>query len=90
MKELQQMAREVFGETNQDKLAYKQKKKVLPILLFLILKRGGTMIKGRACADGRKQHIWTDKQDAASPTIAVEALFYTLIIDALEGECSNL
>ena len=54
MKELQQMlAREVFGETNQDKLTYEQKKKALPILLFLTLKRDGTTIKGRACADGR-------------------------------------
>ena len=49
MKELQQMlAKEVFGETNQDKLTYKQKKKALPVLLFLILKRDSTMIKGRA------------------------------------------
>ena len=67
------LAREVFGKTNQDKLASKQKKKVLPILLFLTLKRDGTMIKGRACADERKQCVWTDKQDAAFPTIAVEA-----------------
>ena len=46
MKELQQMqAREVFDETNQDKLTYNQKKKALPVLLFLTLKRDGTMIK---------------------------------------------
>ena len=62
MKELQQMlAREVFGETNQDKITYKQKKKALPILLFLTLKRDGRTIKGRACADERKQCVWTDK-----------------------------
>ena len=86
MKELQQMlAREVFGEANQNKLTYEQKKKALPVLLFLTLKRDGTMIKGRACAVGRPQRVWADKQDTASPTnIAVEALFYTRIMDALE------
>ena len=42
------------------------------------------MIKRRACADRRKQCIWTGKQDAASPTIAVEALLFTLVMDALE------
>ena len=64
----------------------------MPILLFLTLKKEGTTIKGRACADGGKQPVWTDKQDAASPTIAVESLFYTLIMDAFEERerCCNL
>ena len=57
----------------------------MTVLLFLTLKRDGTTIKGRARADGRKQRVWIDKQDAASPTIAVEALFYALIMDALEA-----
>ena len=74
MKELQQMlAKEVFGETNQDKLVYEQKKKAFPpVLLFLTLKRDDTTIKGRACTEGRPQRVWTDKQDAIYPTIAVE------------------
>ena len=42
------------------------------------------MVKGRACADGRPQCIWTDRHDAVSTTIAVEALLYTLIMDSLE------
>ena len=68
----------------RDKLTYEQKKKALAILLLLRLKRNGTTIKGSACAEGRKQRVWTDKKDASSPIIAVEALFYTLIMDALE------
>ena len=79
------LAREIFGETNQDKLTYKHKKKALPLLLFLTLKRDSTTIKGRVCAEGKPRRVWTDKQDTASHTTAVEALFYTLIMDALEG-----
>ena len=87
MKELHQMlTREVFGKTNQDKLAYNHKKKALPALLFLTLKWGGTTIKGRACADGYPQCIWIDKQDSVSSTIVVlRVLFYTLIMDTMEG-----
>ena len=35
------------------------------------------MIKGRGCADGRKQGAYTAKEDAASPTVATEAVFLT-------------
>ena len=62
-----------------------EKKEALPILLFLTMKRDGETVKGRACADGRKQRLWTKKEDVSSPTIAFEALLYTLMIDAMEG-----
>ena len=75
----------LFVEINQEELTHEHKKNALPVLLFLTLKRDGTVIKGRACADGRPQHVWTDKQGSASPTIAVEALFCTIIMDATEG-----
>jgi hypothetical protein len=42
-------------------------------------------IKGRGCADGRKQRAYIDKSDAASPTVSIEAVFITSVIDALEG-----
>ena len=80
MKELQQiLTREVIGETNQDKLMYEHKKKALPVLLFLSLKRDDTTIKGRSYTDGRPQRVWMDKQDSASLTIAVKAVFYHII-----------
>ena len=87
MKELEQMPliREVFSEVDQDSLTYEQKRKALPVLLFLTLKHDRSTIKGRACADRRPQRIWTEKQDSTYPTIDVEALFYTLIMDAMEG-----
>ena len=42
-------------------------------------------IKARACADGRKQKLWTKKEDSASPTIACECLFQSCEIDAREN-----
>jgi hypothetical protein len=79
----QMLDREVFKEVSYESLSAEDKRNALPILLFLTMKRDGT-VKGRACADGRKQRIWTTKEDSSSPTIAIEALFYTLMIDALE------
>ena len=52
--------------------------------MFLKRKRGGK-IKERGCADGRKQRAYTAKEDAASPTVATEAVFLTSVIDALEN-----
>ena len=52
--------------------------------MFLKQKRCGR-IKGRGCADGRKQRLWKNKDETSSPTISVEALFITCLIDAKEG-----
>ena len=41
-------------------------------------------IKGRGCADGRNQRRYITKSEAASPTVSVEAVFITSVIDALE------
>ena len=73
MKELQEMStQEVFGGIDQDSLTYEQKRKALPVVLFLTLKYDGSTIKSRACADRRLQRIWTEEQDASSPTITIE------------------
>ena len=52
--------------------------------MFLKQKRCGR-IKGRGCAYGRKQRLWKSKDETSSPTISVEALFITCLIDAKEG-----
>lgn len=54
-------------------------------LMFLKRKCGGE-IKGRGCADGQKQRAYTAKEDAASPTVAMEAVFLTSMIDAMENQ----
>jgi hypothetical protein len=68
-------SRELTPEERQEALAY---------LMFLKRKRCGK-VKGRGCADGRKQHRYPDQADAASPTVATEVVFLTAIIDALEN-----
>ena len=41
-------------------------------------------IKGRTCADGRPQRAYTPREEASSPTIALESLMATLLIDTHE------
>ena len=41
-------------------------------------------IKLRGCADGRKQRLHTIKEDASSPTVAIEAVMLSCVIDAHE------
>ena len=65
-------------------LSPEQRHDALAYLMFLKRKRCGR-IKGRGCADGRKQREHTNKQDASSPTVSLEALILTCLIDAKEG-----
>ena len=84
-KELEQLVyRKVMQGRSAGQLTTVQKKAALRYLMFLKQKRCGC-IKGRGCADGRKQHLWKSKDETSSPTISVEALFTTCLIDAKEG-----
>lgn len=60
--------------------------RVLEYLMFLKEKRSGK-VKGRGCADGRKQRLWTDRADSTSPTVSLTSLFVTGTIDAKERRC---
>ena len=51
--------------------------------IFLKQKRTGE-VKGRAVAGGNKQRGYIDKEDASSPTVAIESVILTSIVDALE------
>ena len=75
----------VFVAIDYNSLMVEQKRKALPALLFLTLKHDGSIIRGRACVDGRPQRIWRETQDSTSPINAMEALFYTLMMDAMVG-----
>ena len=84
-KELEQLVyRKVMQGRSAGQLTTAQKKAALRYLMFLKQKRCGC-IKGRGCADGRKQRLWKSKEETSSPTISVEALFITCLIDAKEG-----
>ena len=85
MKELRQLVyRKVMEGHKSGDLTTAQKKAALKYLMFLKQKRCGK-IKGRGCADGRKQRLYKNKEDTTSPTITAEALFLTCLTDAIEN-----
>ena len=64
-------------------MTVEEKRAALGYLMFLKEKRTG-IIKGRGCADGRKQRLYTNKEHSSSPTVSIEAVFITSGIDVLE------
>lgn len=83
-KELKQLHDMKVGKPiHPDKITYQQKRALLNYLLFLKKKNNG-VIKGRGCADGRKQRIYTKKEDANSPTASTQSVLITAAIDAKE------
>ena len=75
--------RNICEPIKEKDLSREQKSKALGYLMFLKQKRCG-QIKGRGCADRRKQKVWTTKEEATSPTVSTEAVLLTLVIDAKE------
>ena len=61
-----------------------EKKKALNLLTMLKEKQDGRL-KSRAVADGRKQRMYIKKEDVASPTVKLESLILSLLIDAHEN-----
>jgi hypothetical protein len=84
LKELLQLHdRGVIEPKSAHVLSREEKRAALQYLMFLKKKRNG-MIKGRGCADGRKQRAYTTKEEASSPTVAIEAVLLSCVIDADE------
>ncbi len=82
--ELQQLYdQKVMSPADKYDLTAKERKGALRYLLFLKEKRCGR-IKGRGCADGRKQWIYKTKEEASAPTVATESLMLSCVIDAKE------
>ena len=77
--------RNVCEPINEKDLSREQKSKALGYLMFLKQKRCGR-IKGRGCANGQKQRVWTTKEEATSPTVSTEAILLTSVIDAKEQQ----
>ena len=85
LKELKQLHdRKVLEPKDAKQMSEEDKKAALQYLMFLKQKRNGT-IKGRGCADGRKQRQYTAKEDASSPTVAIESVMISSVIDAMEN-----
>ena len=84
MKELEQLVyRKVMKGRKAHELTRNHKRAALKYLMFLKEKRCGR-IKGRGCADGRKQRLYKSKEETSSPTISLESVFLTSIIDSLK------
>ena len=84
-KEIRQLHdRGVMIPVQKESLTLEQRREALAYLMFLKRKRCGK-VKGRGCADGRKQRAYIAKEEATAPTVSTEAVFLTAIIDALEG-----
>ena len=60
------------------------RKEALNLITMIKEKRDGR-VKARACADGRKQRKYISKEEVSSPTMQLESLILSLIIDAKEG-----
>jgi Reverse transcriptase (RNA-dependent DNA polymerase) len=85
LQELQQLHdRGVLKPIDASSLSREDRERALAYLMFLKQKRDGK-VKGRGCADGRKQRQIINKEDASSPTVSIEAVFITCVIDAHEG-----
>jgi Reverse transcriptase (RNA-dependent DNA polymerase) len=84
LQELQQLHnRKVIRPVLSSSLTYQEKKASLAYLMFLKEKRSG-QIKGRGCADGRPQRETIPKEEASSPTVAVESVLLSCTMDAHE------
>ena len=85
MQELEQLLYwKVIVGRKASSLTSSQCKATLQYLMFLKEKRCGK-VKARGCADGHKQRLYKTKDETSSPTMNVEALFITCLIDAMEG-----
>ena len=83
-KELQQIHdMEGFQPKHWHELTEEQRKKALKYLMYLKEKRDGK-IKGRGCADGRSQRLYTTKIESSSPTASLAGLMLSCMIDAYE------
>ena len=75
---------DVMTPVHKNCLTPEQRKEALAYLMFLKRKRCGK-IKGRGCADGRKQRAYIAKEESTAPTVSTEAVFMTAVIDVLES-----
>jgi hypothetical protein len=81
MKQLHDMG--VAKPKKANMLTREEKTKSLNYLMFLKQKRS-ERIKGRGCADGRKQRLCKTKEETSAPTVATESLFLSCAIDGKE------
>ncbi|KAG7345085.1 reverse transcriptase RNA-dependent DNA polymerase [Nitzschia inconspicua] len=82
----QLLTRNVMHRVHSQELTQEQRRAALRYLMFLKEKSCGT-IKGRGCADGRKQRLYKSKEETSSPALSIEALLLSCVINAYERRC---
>ena len=84
MRELQQLIdRRVMHPRDARTVSQGEKKSALKYLMFLKEKHC-RKVKWRGCANGRKQRLNKSKEETSSPTVRLESLFLSCMIDAKE------
>ena len=76
--------RECWKPRHINELSEQERRKAMGSLIFLTEKRDGR-IKARTVADGSKQRLWMNKDEASSPTVMLESLVMSAALDAKEG-----
>ena len=75
--------KKIFHPIKASALIFYKKRDALNLLTLVKFKRNGT-VKGRACANGRKQHLYVSKDKLTSPTVQLESILMSLMIDISE------
>ncbi|MGC8497872.1 MAG: hypothetical protein ACP5NL_07805, partial [Thermoplasmata archaeon] len=79
----EQLHKNCFTPIDVTKLSADEKRKTMEALMFLTEKRDKS-IKGRMVYSGKPTREWLSREDAASPTVALESIMLTAIVDAKE------
>jgi len=82
--ELRQLhVRDVLDTRTPSELSTHERASALAYLMFLKEKRTGE-VKGRGCAGGRPLRDYMTKEENSAPTVSIEALMLSCVIDAME------
>ena len=74
---------DTFIPTMKEKMTKDQRKEALWKIMFLKHKRDNTL-RGQTCADGSTQRGKYKKEEAESPTVALESVMLTAVIETYE------
>ena len=85
VKEIEQLVkRNCFTPISVKSLTKKERAKCVSALMFLTEKRDGS-VKGRMVYNGKPTREWMSKEESASPTVTLESIMLTAVIEAFEG-----
>ena len=54
-------------------------------MITLVTKKRNGTVKGRSCANGKKQRRYISKEEVTSSTVQLESLMLSILIDSYQG-----